>query len=180
MNAKLKTLVKKELARTRLEITSVDVHLANTVMVKQDVKELVISNIFLRHLLEAVAASFFLVIICLLLYINCTKRRKEKNFKKNGGKFLKNQRKSWTQQNSDETDYLLGETSQPPCKEVDQPILTPSQTVISFQIENYTNTLWKLHMLPDLPLFCPLGKYNDGKTRCKRVGIITIISDGTL
>ncbi|KAJ6365506.1 hypothetical protein OIU76_030310 [Salix suchowensis] len=44
------------------------------------------------RLQNTVAASFFLVIICLLLYINCTKRRKEKNFKENGGKFLKNQR----------------------------------------------------------------------------------------
>ncbi|KAJ6395527.1 hypothetical protein OIU77_020719 [Salix suchowensis] len=43
--------------------------------------------------------------------------------------------KSWTQQNSDETDYLLGETSQSPRKEADQP-MTPSQTMISFHIEN--------------------------------------------
>ncbi|KAJ6708184.1 hypothetical protein OIU85_028459 [Salix viminalis] len=137
-------------------------------------------------IISAVAASFFLVIICLLLYINCTKRRKEKNFKENGGKFLKNQRaadegemdeieavselakaclnsmgvnrptiklvsdrlamlnehtqKSWIQQNNDETDYLLGETSQSPRKEADQP-MTPSQTVISFQIENYTDSI---------------------------------------
>uniref|UniRef100_A0A6N2LVW9 Protein kinase domain-containing protein n=1 Tax=Salix viminalis TaxID=40686 RepID=A0A6N2LVW9_SALVM len=48
--------------------------------------------------------------------------------------------KSWTQQNSDETDYLLGETSQSPCKEVDQQ-MTPCQTVISFQIENYTDSI---------------------------------------
>ncbi|KAB5561592.1 hypothetical protein DKX38_006549 [Salix brachista] len=43
-------------------------------------------------IISAVAASFFLVIICMLLYINYTKRRKEKNFKENGGKFLKSQR----------------------------------------------------------------------------------------
>ncbi|KAG5248090.1 wall-associated receptor kinase [Salix suchowensis] len=49
--------------------------------------------------------------------------------------------KSWTQQNNDETDYLLGETSTSSRKEVDQPILTPSQTVISFQIENYTDSI---------------------------------------
>ncbi|KAF9684633.1 hypothetical protein SADUNF_Sadunf04G0138900 [Salix dunnii] len=49
--------------------------------------------------------------------------------------------KSWTQQNSEETDYLLGETSQPPRKEAEKPILTPSQTVISFQIENYTDSI---------------------------------------
>ncbi|KAB5561590.1 hypothetical protein DKX38_006547 [Salix brachista] len=48
--------------------------------------------------------------------------------------------KSWTQQNSNETDYLLGETSQSPSKEADQP-MTPSQTVISFQIENYTDSI---------------------------------------
>ena len=48
--------------------------------------------------------------------------------------------KSWTRQNSDETDYLLGETSQSPSKEADQP-MTPSQTVISFQIENYTDSI---------------------------------------
>ncbi|KAF9684637.1 hypothetical protein SADUNF_Sadunf04G0139300 [Salix dunnii] len=92
-------------------------------------------------IISAVAVSFSLVIICLLLYINCMKRRKEKNFKENGGKFLKNQRKSWTQQNSEETDYLLGERSQPPRKEENKPILTSSQTVISLQIENYTDSI---------------------------------------
>ncbi|KAJ6395525.1 hypothetical protein OIU77_020717 [Salix suchowensis] len=48
--------------------------------------------------------------------------------------------KSWTQQNNDETDYLLGETSQSPSKEADHP-MTPTQTVISFQIENYTDSI---------------------------------------
>uniref|UniRef100_A0A6N2LN57 Protein kinase domain-containing protein n=1 Tax=Salix viminalis TaxID=40686 RepID=A0A6N2LN57_SALVM len=48
--------------------------------------------------------------------------------------------KSWTQQNNDETDYLVGETSQSPSKEADQP-MTPCQTVISFQIENYTDSI---------------------------------------
>ncbi|KAG5248085.1 wall-associated receptor kinase [Salix suchowensis] len=43
-------------------------------------------------IISVVAASFFLAVICLLLYIICTKRRKEKNFKENGGKFLKSQR----------------------------------------------------------------------------------------
>ena len=43
-------------------------------------------------MLAAVGASIFLVVICLLLYMTCTKRIKEKNFKENGGKFLKNQR----------------------------------------------------------------------------------------
>ncbi|KAJ6395529.1 hypothetical protein OIU77_020720 [Salix suchowensis] len=53
--------------------------------------------------------------------------------------------KSWTNQNSNETDSLLGETSQSMTlsqtnnKEADQ-LVTPSQTVISFQIENYTNS----------------------------------------
>ncbi|KAF9684630.1 hypothetical protein SADUNF_Sadunf04G0138500 [Salix dunnii] len=44
-------------------------------------------------------------------------------------------------QNNDETDYLLGKTSQPPRKEADQPILTPSQTTISFEIKNYTKSV---------------------------------------
>ncbi|KAJ6395521.1 hypothetical protein OIU77_020713 [Salix suchowensis] len=48
--------------------------------------------------------------------------------------------KSWIQQNNDETDYLLGETSQSPCNEADQP-MTPSQIVISFQIETYTDSI---------------------------------------
>ncbi|KAJ6708180.1 hypothetical protein OIU85_028455 [Salix viminalis] len=47
--------------------------------------------------------------------------------------------KSWTRQKNDETDSLLGETSQSPCKKADQP-MTP-QTVISFQIENYTDSI---------------------------------------
>ncbi|KAF9684624.1 hypothetical protein SADUNF_Sadunf04G0137800 [Salix dunnii] len=89
-------------------------------------------------IIAAIGATIFLVIICLLLYIMCKKREKEKNFKKHGGIVLKHQRKSWTQQNNDETDYLLGETSQSPRKEAGQ-LMTPSQTVISFQIENYTD-----------------------------------------
>ncbi|KAB5561588.1 hypothetical protein DKX38_006545 [Salix brachista] len=48
--------------------------------------------------------------------------------------------KSWTRQNNDETDSLLGETSQSPRKKADQP-MTPSQNVISFQIENYTDSI---------------------------------------
>ncbi|KAG5248087.1 wall-associated receptor kinase [Salix suchowensis] len=47
--------------------------------------------------------------------------------------------KSWTRQNNDEMDSLLGETSQSPRKKADQP-MTP-QTVISFQIENYTDSI---------------------------------------
>uniref|UniRef100_A0A2K1R4F8 Protein kinase domain-containing protein n=1 Tax=Populus trichocarpa TaxID=3694 RepID=A0A2K1R4F8_POPTR len=43
-------------------------------------------------IIAAVGASIFLVVICLLLYMICTKRKKEKNFQENGGKFLKNQR----------------------------------------------------------------------------------------
>eukprot|EP00258_Populus_trichocarpa_P039701 XP_024455720.1 wall-associated receptor kinase 2 [Populus trichocarpa] len=43
-------------------------------------------------IIAAVGASIFLVVICLLLYMICTKRIKEKNFQENGGKFLKNQR----------------------------------------------------------------------------------------
>ncbi|XP_024455719.2 wall-associated receptor kinase 2 isoform X10 [Populus trichocarpa] len=43
-------------------------------------------------IIAAVGASIFLVVICLLLYMICTKRIKEKNFQENGGKILKNQR----------------------------------------------------------------------------------------
>ncbi|KAL3597670.1 hypothetical protein D5086_009307, partial [Populus alba] len=43
-------------------------------------------------IIAAVGASIFLVVICLLLYMICRKRIKEKNFQENGGKFLKNQR----------------------------------------------------------------------------------------
>ncbi|KAL9391096.1 hypothetical protein Peur_015026 [Populus x canadensis] len=43
-------------------------------------------------IIAAVGASIFLVVICLLLYMICTKRIKDKNFEENGGKFLKNQR----------------------------------------------------------------------------------------
>ncbi|KAJ6937356.1 wall-associated receptor kinase 2-like [Populus alba x Populus x berolinensis] len=43
-------------------------------------------------IIAAVGASILLVVICLLLYMICTKRIKEKNFQENGGKFLKNQR----------------------------------------------------------------------------------------
>ncbi|KAL9354037.1 hypothetical protein Peur_052007 [Populus x canadensis] len=46
----------------------------------------------INKIIAAVGASIFLVVICLLLYMICTKRLKEKNFKENGGKFLKNQR----------------------------------------------------------------------------------------
>ncbi|XP_034928816.1 wall-associated receptor kinase 2 [Populus alba] len=43
-------------------------------------------------IIAAAGASIFLVVICLLLYMICTKRIKEKNFQENGGKILKNQR----------------------------------------------------------------------------------------
>ncbi|KAG5248075.1 wall-associated receptor kinase [Salix suchowensis] len=49
--------------------------------------------------------------------------------------------KSWTQQNSNETDSLLGETSQSPRRKADHEPMTPSQTVISLQIENYTDSI---------------------------------------
>ncbi|KAL9391101.1 hypothetical protein Peur_015021 [Populus x canadensis] len=48
--------------------------------------------------------------------------------------------KSWAQQNSDETDYLLGEASQSFGQKEGQP-MTHSQTVISFQIQNYTDSI---------------------------------------
>ena len=47
--------------------------------------------------------------------------------------------KSLAQQNSEETDYLLGESSQSFCKNASPP-MDQSQTVISLQIENYTNS----------------------------------------
>ncbi|KAJ6927642.1 wall-associated receptor kinase 2-like [Populus alba x Populus x berolinensis] len=43
-------------------------------------------------IIAAVGASILFVVICLLLYMICTKRIKDKNFQENGGKFLKNQR----------------------------------------------------------------------------------------
>ncbi|XP_034901050.1 wall-associated receptor kinase 1-like [Populus alba] len=43
-------------------------------------------------IIAAVGASIFLVVICLLLYMICRKRIKDKNFQENGGKILKNQR----------------------------------------------------------------------------------------
>ncbi|KAG6778132.1 hypothetical protein POTOM_017982 [Populus tomentosa] len=46
--------------------------------------------------------------------------------------------KSLAQQNSEETEHLLGESSQSFCKNASPP-MDQSQTVISLQIENYTN-----------------------------------------
>lgn len=40
----------------------------------------------------AVGAAVFLLIICFLLYVICTKRRRDRNFRKNGGMVLKHQR----------------------------------------------------------------------------------------
>ncbi|XP_034928592.1 putative wall-associated receptor kinase-like 16 [Populus alba] len=48
--------------------------------------------------------------------------------------------KSWAQQNSDETDYLLGESSQSSGKKERQP-MTQSQTVIAFQIQNFSDSI---------------------------------------
>ncbi|CAK7329233.1 unnamed protein product [Dovyalis caffra] len=47
---------------------------------------------------------------------------------------------SWTQQNSDETEHLLGESSQSFLKNASPP-MTQSQTLISFEIENYTDSI---------------------------------------
>ncbi|KAF9684625.1 hypothetical protein SADUNF_Sadunf04G0137900 [Salix dunnii] len=87
-------------------------------------------------IIAAIGATIFLIIICLLLYMMCIKKRRDKNFRKNGGLVLKHQRK-----NSDETDSLLEETSQSPHRKADHEPMTPSQTVISFQIENYTDSI---------------------------------------
>ncbi|CAK7329232.1 unnamed protein product [Dovyalis caffra] len=48
--------------------------------------------------------------------------------------------KSWAQQNSDETEHLLGESSQSFCNNA-SPSVNHSQTVISFEIENYTDSI---------------------------------------
>jgi serine/threonine protein kinase len=48
--------------------------------------------------------------------------------------------KSLAQQNSEETDYLLGESSQSFCQNIASPPMDQSQTVISLQMENYTNS----------------------------------------
>jgi hypothetical protein len=48
--------------------------------------------------------------------------------------------KSLAHENSEETDHLLGESSQSFCKNIASPPMDQSQTVISLQIENYTNS----------------------------------------
>nr|XP_034928831.1 wall-associated receptor kinase 2-like [Populus alba] len=48
--------------------------------------------------------------------------------------------KSWTQQNSDETEYLLGESSQSFGKIARRP-MTQSQTVIPLEIENFSDSI---------------------------------------
>ncbi|XP_011043920.1 PREDICTED: wall-associated receptor kinase 5-like [Populus euphratica] len=48
--------------------------------------------------------------------------------------------KSWAQQNSDETEHLLGESSQS-FRNNASPPTSQSQTVISFEIENYTDSI---------------------------------------
>ncbi|KAG6761828.1 hypothetical protein POTOM_035065 [Populus tomentosa] len=48
--------------------------------------------------------------------------------------------KSWGQQNSDETEHLLGQSSQS-FRNNTSPSTSQSQTVISFEIENFTNSI---------------------------------------
>jgi hypothetical protein len=48
--------------------------------------------------------------------------------------------KSWAQQNSDETEHLLGESSQS-FRNNASPPTSQSQTVISLEIENYTDSI---------------------------------------
>ncbi|CAK7329234.1 unnamed protein product [Dovyalis caffra] len=148
--------------------------------------------------ISAVGASVFFLIICFLLYVICTKRRRDKNFRENGGMVLKHQRvadegemeeieivcelakkcvnsmginrptmkevsyelaklkalheNSWAQKTSDETARLLGK-SPPSFSENESPSLSQSQsthTVISFQIENYTDSILDHYQSPTL------------------------------
>jgi phosphopantothenate synthetase len=48
--------------------------------------------------------------------------------------------KSLAHEKSEETDYLLGESSQSFCKNASPP-MNQSHTVISLQMENYTNSI---------------------------------------
>jgi hypothetical protein len=48
--------------------------------------------------------------------------------------------KSWAKQNSDETEHLLGESSQS-FRNNASPPTSQSQTVISLEIENYTDSI---------------------------------------
>ncbi|KAF9684640.1 hypothetical protein SADUNF_Sadunf04G0139700 [Salix dunnii] len=66
---KEKTPVKKVLARIRLEITSVGIHLANTMMVKQDVKELVSSILFQACICSSMNCCSFASFLVLLVAI---------------------------------------------------------------------------------------------------------------
>ncbi|KAF9676305.1 hypothetical protein SADUNF_Sadunf09G0125000 [Salix dunnii] len=119
-------------------------------------------------IIAVIGAIVSLVIICLLLCIIFRKIRKDKNFRENGGAVLKHQRvrifseaeltkatnnydddkkigealnqKSWAQQNSDETEHLLGESSQS-FLNIESPPMSQSQTVISIEIEKYTDSI---------------------------------------
>ncbi|KAJ6693053.1 hypothetical protein OIU79_014734 [Salix purpurea] len=99
----------------------------------------------INTIIAVIGAIVSLVIICLLLCIIFRKIRKDKNFRENGGTVLKHQRlkalnqKSWPQKNSDETEHLLGESSQSFLNN-ESPPMSKSQTVISIDIEKYTDS----------------------------------------